>query len=319
MKPIGGELPFQELNEQIYFTDSGSSSLRLFIRSGNKNKKFLIPDFFCKVIENILIQEQVSYEFYHILEDLNIDIKSVLDKNFDVFYTINYFGQLSNIKNLKLNDKIVIEDNVFFYDFKNVNNFKFWFGFNSLRKITSLGDGSLIKTNLDIDSSQIINNQAEFVKSKYDAKNLKYEYLNNRLGSEKDYIRLFEEGENLLNTQRDIHNISSMSIFQMMMYDKLIEQSISKEYFDFLYNEFEPYCLNKKVNFYSYFVIKISKRDELRKYLFSKNIFLPIHWPESSQKNALYKKMISIPLFSTYSMDDMIYLTKSIKEFYEKY
>lgn len=319
MKPIGGELSFQSLNENIYFTDSGRSSLRLFIKCGNQNKNFLIPDFFCEVIENVLIQEQVSYEFYHVLEDLTIDTTSILDKQFDVFYTINYFGQLSNMKDLNINEKIVIEDNVFLCDFENVNNFKYWFGFNSFRKIFQLTDGSLIKTNLNIDSSQIIQSQAQFVQIKYEAKNLKYEYLYNNVGNEKNYIRLFEDGEELLNNQKDIYSMCPISIFQMMKNDKYKEQSISKKYYDLLLQEFKPYCLNYNVDFYSYFVMKISKRDELRKYLFSKNIFLPIHWPQSSQENSLYHQVISIPLFAQYSLDDMKYISITIKEFYEKY
>ncbi len=318
MKPIGGELSVKPLNEHIYFTDSGRSSLRLFIRSGNQNKKFLIPDFLCEVIENILIQEKVNYKFYHILEDLTIDTKTVLNEQFDVFYTINYFGQLTHIKHLPLEEKIVLEDNVFLYDFENRNNFKYWFGFNSFRKISSFTDGSLIKTNLDIDNTQIKQKEANFVESKYQAKSLKYNYLTNLIGYEKDYMRLFEDGENLLDKQRDIFQMSKNSIFQMMQYCTGTEQSISKKYFDFLHKQFPSHCLNNNVDFYSYFVIKISKRDDLRKYLFSKKIFLPIHWLQSTRNNTLYKEVISIPLFSRYSMDDMKYISTSIKEFYGK-
>lgn len=318
MKPIGGELSVKPLNEQIYFIDSGRSSLRLFIRSGNQNKKFLIPDFVCEVIENILIQEEVNYKFYHILEDLTIDTKSVLDEQFDVFYTINYFGQLTHIKHLPLEEKIVIEDNVFLYDFENRNNFKYWFGFNSFRKISSFADGSLIKTNLDIDHTQIKQKEANFVESKYQAKSLKYNYLTNLIGREKDYMKLFEDGEILLDKQKDIFQMSKNSIFQMMQYDTVIEQSISKKYYDFFHQQFPSFCLNNTVDFYNYFVMKITKRDELRKYLFSKNIFLPIHWPQSTRNNTFYKEVISIPLFSRYSMDDMKYIATSIKEFYEK-
>lgn len=319
MKPIGGELSTKGLSESIFFTDSGRSSLRLFVRSGNQNKKFLIPDFFCEVIENIFIQEKVSYEFYHILEDLTIDIKSILDKEFDVFYNINYFGQLNNIKSLNIYEKIVIEDNVFFYNFENVNNFKYWFGFNSFRKISSLADGSLIKTNLDIDYNKIIQSKAEFVESKYKAKNLKFEYLKNNTGSENEYIKLFEEGERLLHNQRDIYNISLTSIFKIMEITESNEQNISKEYYEFLFQEFQLYCLNKNVKFYSYFAMKVPNRNELRKYLFSNKIYLPIHWPQSTQKNTLYNNIISIPIFSNYSMDNMIHIAKTIKEFYEKY
>ena len=318
MKPIGGELSVKRLNDHVYFTDSGRSSLRLFIKSGNQNKKFLIPDFLCEVIENILIQEEVNYKFYHILEDLTIDTKSVLDEQFDVFYAINYFGQLTHIKHLPLKEKIVLEDNVFLYDFENRNNFKYWFGFNSFRKISSFADGSLIKTNLDIDHTQIKQKEANFVESKYQAKSLKYNYLTNLIGYEKDYMRLFEDGENLLDKQRDIFQMSKNSMFQMMQYDTVREKSISKKYYDFFHQQFPSYCLNNTVDFYSYFVMKITRRDELRKYLFSKNIFLPIHWPQSTRNNTLYKEVISIPLFSRYSMDDMKYIATSIKEFYEK-
>lgn len=319
MNPIGGELPVMLLSENIFFTDSGRSSLRLFIRSGNQNKKFLIPDFLCDVIENILIQEKVTFEFYHISEDLTIDHSSVTNKLFDVFYTINYYGQLTNFNHLPLDEKIVVEDNVFLYDFENRNRFKNWFGFNSFRKISSLADGSLIKTNLDINTAQIKQIEADFIEKKYQAKNLKYNYLVYSKGEEKDYLRLFEDGENLLDKQRDIFLMSTLSTFQMMHHDIGAEQTISKKYYDFLYQKFPSYCLNTTVEFYSYFVMRISNRDDLRKYLFSKNIFLPIHWPQSTGKNTLYEEVISIPLFPKYSMDDIKYIATTIKEFYEKY
>lgn len=316
-KQIGGELPFQNLDEKIYFTDSGRSSLRLFIRSGNQNKKYLIPDFFCEVIERILIEETCKYEFYSILEDLSIDKMIVNKKEFDVFYCINYFGQLQNLDDLKLDEKIVIEDNVFFYNFTNRYKFQRWFGFNSFRKISNFADGSLVKTNLVIDDSHIEQIEAKFVEKKYEAKHLKYNFLNNSIGNENDYLRLFEYSEQLINQQFNICQISTKSLFQMMIYDRE-EQNISEKYYKLFYKEFKLYCLNDNVEFYSFFVMKTAKRDELRKYLFSKNIFLPIHWPKSSQSNILYDEVISIPLFSIYSLDDIKYIFTSIKEFYEK-
>lgn len=319
MKPVGGELSAKSLSETIFFTDSGRSSLKLFIRSGNKNKKFLIPNFLCEVIENTLLQEQVEYEFYNILEDLTIDSSTVINSDFDVFYSINYFGQIHDLKQLCLEDKIVIEDNVFFYDFHNTNNFKNWFGFNSFRKVTPLADGSLVKTNLVIDSNQVKQNEAEFSLKKYQAKSRKYEYIVNSKGTEREYIKLFEDGESLLNTQQDIFNISKQSIYEMMKYDNHNEQGISKKYYDFLYTEFKSNCLNCKAQHYSFFVMKALKRDDLRKFLFSKNIFLPIHWPKISQDNQLYDEVISMPLFSHYTIDEMQYVADTIKEFYEKH
>ena len=178
MRPIGGELEQKELNYNIYYTDSGRSSLRLFIKN-NKDKKFLLPNFLCEIIEKILISENIEYEYYDILPDLEIDIKSIQSKEFDVLYLINYFGQ----KHKKIEDyssKIIIEDNVFCIDFENTYSYPYWYSFNSFRKITSLSDGSLIKTNLDINDEFIKREEAPFVQNKIEAKRLKKIYRNGK-------------------------------------------------------------------------------------------------------------------------------------------
>jgi hypothetical protein len=317
MNPIGGELAIQSLSENVFFTDSGRSSLRLIIRSGNQNKKFLIPDYFCEIIESVFIQEKVKYDFYHILDDLSVDAESLAGKDFDVFYVINYFGKDTSIKGLDIDQKIIIEDNVFLYNFENKNNFKYWYGFNSFRKVSILADGSLIKTNLNIDYDQIKRNEAGYSEIKYHAKNLKHKYLGFRLGDEKTYLDFFERGELLLSEQRDIFGMSSKSIFRMMLCN-VNQQDISRDNYSYLYQKFGSLCLNANVDFFSYFVMLVPQRDELRKFLFSKNVYLPIHWPQSTQYNELYHKVISIPIFSSYSIEDIRYISDLIEVFYGK-
>lgn len=313
MKPIGGELAFQALNENIYFTDSGRSSLRLFIRNGNQNKKFLIPNFLCEVIENILVEENIRYEFYNILEDLTIDLNSLVDKYFDVFYNINYFGQLQSLENIGLENKIVIEDNVFFYDFSNRNNFKYWFGFNSFRKISPLADGSMIKTNLDIDDNLIIKREASFVKEKYLAKNIKYDFLYDlsKNYSELCYLKKFEEAEMTLNQQNEIYSISNLSV---SLLNSSNHQNIKKKRFVKLLKIFEKYCINQKSIEYSFFVIKIEDSMRLQNKLKNNRIFLPIHWSKSTQENRLYNRVISVPLFEFYTHTQFNRIIKSLKE-----
>ena len=76
---------------------------------------------------------------------------------------------LLDTSKIKLDDKIVVEDNVFLYDFSNINNYKNWFAFNSFRKITTVSDGSLIKTNLKnfYSTPYILQNEANFVQLKW--------------------------------------------------------------------------------------------------------------------------------------------------------
>lgn len=305
MRSIGGE-PELFLKENIFYTDSGRSSIRVFFK--NIQGKVLIPDFLCEVISETLKKENIEYDYYHINEDLSIDFNTV--KNFDILYVINYFGIKQKI-DINLDNKYLIEDNVFFYDFEN-KGFKNWFSFNSYRKVTHLADGSLIKTNLDIKFKQ--ENRNLFSDSKYKAKKIKYDFIFNNKWLERDYLKLFEEAESILDNQSEIFSISDKSIYLLSLYNVKYYQDIRKKRFEKLLNELGDFCINKNPEFYSFFVIKIDNRDKFRKMLFQKNIFLPIHWPNNEVDNVLYDKVISIPLFENYDEKDFEYLIASIKE-----
>jgi len=313
MRPIGGELEAKLDNVKSYFTDSGRSSLRLFLKSeDNRKKRYLLPDFFCELIEEIFIEEKVSYSFYKINNDLSLNEKEILENKFDVLYIINYFGIQIKLNSLVLKDKIIIEDNVFFYNFENFNNYKYWFAFNSFRKISVLSSGSMIKTNLNLNLDLIKNNEAPFIKLKNNAKDMKYEFIKNNLFSEEEYIKKFNEAENRLDKQKEIFRIDNNSVSQFISYNFKNEQNIRKKRYDILYKIFNKNCINKKSQYYSYFVILINNRDEFRKKLMEKNIYLPIHWPKSTQENSLYNSIISIPLFEVYTDIEFEYLRNNL-------
>jgi hypothetical protein len=90
-------------------------------------------------------------------------------------------------------------------------------------------------------------------------------------------------------------------------------QSIRKERFFQLYNEFGDLCVNKNPACFSYFVIKHDKRDKIRKDLINYNIYLPIHWADKVSNSLLYDKLLSIPLFENYSDEDFNYLFSKLK------
>jgi len=313
MRPIGGELECKSSPYKAYFTDSGRSSLRLFLRSyNNRLKKYLIPNFFCEIIEDVFKEESIEYEFYNILENLTIDTESIVNKNYDVFYIINYFGKEIDISILKLDDKILLEDNVFSYDFYNHNNAKYWYAFNSFRKITDVADGSLVKTNLAIEESLIFSMESPFVKIKYKAKDIKYNYIYNNKFIESDYLDKFVEAEILLNRQKNIYKMSYNSQEKLMRYNSF--QTIAKERYELLLKLFSDNSIDIQPTYYSFFILYLKNRNEFRTKMMKKNIFLAIHWSKSSQKNILYNNVISIPLFAHYSNEEFNYLIKSIKE-----
>jgi len=314
MRPIGGELELKKPYGSMYFTDSGRSSLKLFIRSGNSEKKILLPDFFCGVIEDVLLGENVEYDFYHVSNDLTIDKDTVQGKEYDVFYVINYFGIVHDLSLLELDDKIIIEDNVFLNDFDNSKNYNNWFGFNSFRKISSLSDGSMIRTNLSVKESLIECHDASFVTEKQSAKNAKYEYIENNTGSEEGYLSLFDGAESKLNDQTQIFKMSNASLFNMSKLNSDSNQKIAKQRYEFMCSEFNNFCTDKIPDYYSFFPMRVKNRNNLKSNLSDAGIYLPVHWPYSTMPNSLYEDIISVPLFAEYSDKDFLYLFSNLKK-----
>ena len=67
--------------------------------------------------------------------------------------------------------------------------------------------------------------------------------------------------------------------------------------------------------------ILVENRNELRKYLISKNIYCPVHWPISSlhklsdEERYIYDHEISLVCDQRYNLEDMDYICECIKEF----
>ena len=320
MKIIGGEADLKKVELHNYITDSGRSSLRLLLNSF-KDKSFLIPNYLCGIILIILDEYDINYSFYNINNDISIDEESIVSQSYDVLYIINYFGQNSNLSTKIDSNKIIIEDNVFSPMFYNYRNYPNWVGFNSFRKISPIPDGSFIKSTFVLSKEKIKTNNKDFSQIKYKAKDMKYHFLNNGSYSEEEYLSLFNIAERKLDEKVDINKISTYSLFRIFEFISGIEKEylIRKNNYKIL----NKYLINQSINlvtqYSSFFILSIEKRDELRKFLFSKNIFLPIHWPKiNGISNQLYDTCLSIPVDSRYNQDDMLNVCKCINKFYEK-
>jgi hypothetical protein len=314
---FGGELPVAAAAEQVLFTDSGRSSLRHFVRQF-QGHRFAIPDFTCEIVVKVLQAEGISLVFYPIGPDLKADFGALVKEQFDVLYRINYFGRGMDPVPEAFQNKIILDDHVFVMDFSNLENLPNWYGFNSFRKVSALADGSMVKTNLvsPMSLSLCQNPAAEL---KYRAKELKQKFIFENIGSESDYLSLFNEGEECLDQQQDVCSMSGRSHFLLLgeieNYDQEIEARrknfailrsiLGAEWGKLIEIPHEP----------SFFVIGTPLRDALRKNLMSKNIFLPVHWPQFGVKNSLYQELISIPVFGFYGESEIERVACTIKEF----
>ncbi|KOR32313.1 hypothetical protein TI05_08060 [Achromatium sp. WMS3] len=284
-------------------------------------KKWLIPNFICSIVLNILDEFNISYTFYQVNKDLNYSL-SQAHQVCDVLYIINYFGvRRINLNIEKCKNKYIIEDNVFsIFTPKSILGVN-WCTFNSLRKITHLADGSIINSNFPLNENKRKYDEAPFVKQKYIAKYIKYDYLNFGKYVERDYLDKFAKSEEMLNEQLQIYGMSQQSLSEYLVIVTNYKAEIKhrKLYFEIVNNYLSDYAIKIKTDFYSFAPILIPYRNKIRKALFKHKVFLPVHWPNDSRiENDLSDNILSIPLSTTYKQEDIVNVCKLIVDALKK-
>ncbi|PSV45697.1 hypothetical protein [Photobacterium indicum] len=316
---IGGE---QELCNKSYFsevTNSGRASLRLIIENTDlAGKHILVPNFLCEVILDVFKEYRITYSFYEVEETLNYRMPANLDE-YDAVYFINYFGfKLPSLeRSISLCSQLVIVDDVFSPYPSVLARSKAWCSFNSLRKIAPVADFSLVYINNPITKTEV-RYLDDFSDKKYQAKNLKYYYLHDEKGDEGEYLKLFSSAETLLDENVGIFSPSSRSLIEAIeFYSEIESERLVRQKNYELAKSLLPVdiTLDMVSDFYSYLPIIIDSRNEVRRKLMDSNIFLAIHWPSTyGVENKLSQRILSLPLDSRYSSEDIEQLCLQIKQ-----
>jgi hypothetical protein len=322
LRPIGGE-PEGRAGDapHTYLVDSGRSALRLILGSGFAAHRFLLPDYVCDVVPKVFDDLGVSYGIYRVNPDLSIDADSIAGRSYDVLYVVNYFGCRARYREYVGTDTWVIEDCVFQPLVNRPRGVGRWIGFNSLRKVTPLADGSLVKSTVALDESLIRSAPGPFVDIKSRAKALKRACLRDGSRCESIYLDLFQRGEQALDRQTSVHAMSSGSLCNL--FDILpeidSEYRARRENFRILDARLHRYALGIDPQYPCLYVLSAADRDALRQHLFERRVFLPVHWPNvRGSENPLYRTVISIPVDSRYGADDMQRVAAAIDAFYER-
>jgi len=300
VKKIGGEIPYQDDGLYRYLTDSGRSSLRLILHS-LKGKKFALPDYLCGVILDVFREVGIEYDFYHVGMDLNVEQKKRLQVH--GFYVIDYFGRNSSWNTeWDISDFIWIADCCFLPEIKKPQNVKNWIGFNSLRKISSATDGSIIKSTIRIPPYNCL-------------------YCWHAPFSDLKVKGELRAGEEALTKQIPTYSMSKHGIFAAFdFYRNLDNEKLERiDNYLTLVQNLDWIWLSITPSFPSFFPMLVDRRDELREYLKTKEIYLPVHWPKpDGVENPIYDRIISIPVDSRYDKEDMERVAREINGFYGK-
>ncbi|WP_256389589.1 pyridoxal phosphate-dependent transferase [Vibrio vulnificus] len=320
-KTIGGE---QELlSDHLHYgvTNSGRSSLRWALESmGLKHQKILVPDFICQIVIDVLIEQEVNFDFYRVNPDLSIDVNSESLLGIDAVYLVRYFGaQTVSLDNLLATLTIpFILDDVFGISKPHFDNPCHWVYFNSLRKITAIPDYSQLISNRAL-ATVTVESLANFAQLKYQAKDLKAKYLTDGLGDEASYLASFVAAEHLLDTSQGIYQPSGRSSMLANTFYRTLDQENQHRQSNLALAKHllpEHLYLDVVPEFPSFLPIVLKNRDAVRKQLMQHQIFLAVHWPQLSMvSNQLSDYLLSLPLDSRYSKLDIERVCNMIMEY----
>jgi hypothetical protein len=303
-KPFGGESPLNNQGRYYAMVHSGRAAIRLLIISGLKKKRVLLPDYLCEVIVDVMRQYKVPHDFYHINPDLTPDWDGVKAKHFDVLYVINYFGHKTKVPLDLIQKKTLLIDDIFSPIVEIPQGFRSWAVFNSFRKVTCFAEGALIVSNRPLKLSSIDPKPAAFAGLKYQAKQLKANYLSLGQGTQENYVRISIRGEKRLDADKGISVPTMMTLCLLpQIYSNLEkEQAVRRHQYKILDEQLRQYSMRLRPKYLSFYVIKVKDRDALKSYLARQGIYVVAHWPARyGLINPLYGQLLSIPLDSRYS------------------
>lgn len=318
-KPIGGE---QEIFSDGYFygvTNSGRSSLRWIIQSMHlQGKRILVPDFICQVVIDVLHEYNIEIVFYKINVDLEFILPSI-STQVDAFYLIRYFGHDSASFKLALASLTVpiIIDDVFGTELPQFESSTKWSYFNSLRKISSIPDFSQV-----ISNTPLIEIKKEpfpvFSNLKYQAKEAKAKFIESSEGEESHYLTLFSKAEKLLDTSNGIFSANDKSINLTNQFYRRLDhtKAIHKKNLTTAKQNLNSHqFIDISPEYPSFLPLMLKNRDNVRLSLMEHSIFLAVHWPEIQEaSNELSPKILSLPLDSRYTSEDIQHMCELIKK-----
>ena len=292
----------------VNYTFGGYYSLLAIIDSvwaGLKNDTvILLPSYLCPSILKPFKVRGIKYKFYRVDSDLYVDndyLLSMIDDTVKAVYFIDYFGvsQLEHIQpilnNLKQRNIVIIQDIVQSLDINKDKMFGDYI-FNSFRKFFPY-EGSLLLS-LNKINIKYASKRNSYIKYKRIGQLIRYLHLKFGVFSSKIFLLFLQNAERRY-YDNEIFKMPNINLRELKKYDlRALEQEQMRRYGQLIeqFNKYVPKLLKSGGGIPLGFVIITDKRDDLKRFLFSQNIFAPIHWilPDELDEEIFFEsKMMS--------------------------
>lgn len=313
----------------VYAYSSGRAALYqilIFLKQEKGITHVLLPEYLCSSVLVPIKDLGLEYCFYPIdeqLELIELDFSKLYTKG-SVVLLINFFGlkdlssQIKSIRGIDEN-AIIIEDDVqAYYEFKKPLD-GVDFKFTSLRKTFAVPDGGLVKTKHHLPKVTAPNTFGQYKAAAALLKSMREGNFNDQI-----YLELFEKGESLIDSEQEC----GMSQIAEKLFSFMNDEHVKVRRLNnarYLIDELkkigiEPLLLLNEDHVPLFVPIILKNRDEVRKALFQKEIYCPVHWPldgmEIKRGEQMAKEELSLIIDQRYGrkeMNEIIFVLKNFR------
>lgn len=341
-REIGSEFCSTEhqKNDKKYFL-SGRTALDYTIKDIKKNhvvRSVLLPSYCCYTMIEPFIKNGIAIRFYDVFPDEEFGLRVCIPEGqkYEIFYYMLYFGYTDmkgyNREDIRNQWNIIIEDKTHSWlssyqpvlaDY-NYISYRKWTGFTGIASTEK--QGGIFKEKCP----EFINE--EYCKLRTQAATMKYQYLAGMDIKKNEYLLLFNQAEELLENDYVGYRPSIDSFEKLLNLDKDFLKKRRRKNAQILINDLSeipevkllfPNVREEDVPLFVPILIE-QKREELRNYLISHNIYCPVHWPLSEYQKGLsrraldiYGQELSLVCDQRYVAEDMKRIVKLLAAFFE--
>lgn len=309
MKELGGffqlELhPIRKFHAGALALNSARNCFKYILQAKNPTKLYL-PAYCCDSLIDVLISENIDFEFYHIDNSFEITELPDLKRNERILY-INYFGfKSSYIKFLhnQYSEYLIIDNTQSFFE-KPIQGVDTIY---SPRKFFGVSDGGYLYTN-----NQMLDVNLESDHSLYSFQHLLGRY---EISASEFYDEYQKSEKRLIDQPIKLMSKLTQDILSSLDYEKIaLKRQRNFWILHSLLNEFEQMDFLKKIKVdhavvpmgYPYY----SSKSQLRLKLIKNKIYVAKYWPDALKRinkteHEMIEQLFLLPIDQRVDIDDI--------------
>ena len=239
---IGSEFWEPEKQGDVKYLLTGRTALEFIIRdilAEHKIKSVLMPSYCCHTMIMPFVLHGIEVRFYDVYYDCELKVELPEFRDNEIFYFIRYFGfdtwKGIDTKAIRKNYQVIIEDQTHSWmgRYESIGDYTFvsykkWIGISGLSRATKRC-GKFIATSL------VYNESFNSIREK--AFYLKKQYIETGIGNKTQFLDLFEEAEELIETDYCGYGPSMKALEQLFELDTISMRAIRRQNAEYLMEE----------------------------------------------------------------------------------